>query len=454
MVSATLCGAFSSSPAAAADQIVTRSVIADASIDQGSPGTNYGANTRLWVDNSPVYRFLVKLDVSVPPGKVLKKATLSLACLNSSPAVGTVRLLSGSWTESGVTWSNAPAFGETVATMGAVSSGTRYEIDLTAPAQGRAELSIGWVGASKDGADFGSKEGTSSARPSLVLLYGDGTSQPEPEPAPGPQPSEAFDVALIGDTPYSSAQVEDLLDLRAKINADSLAYVVHVGDLKSGSSACTDDVYTHRKSIFSGFDDPFIYTPGDNEWSDCDGIELDRLAYLRGVFFPDDQTLGQRRETVIRQRNYPENTRWTKGGIMFATVHTVGTSDYSGTERDARRHANVEWIHAAFDAADASGSRGVVIVTHANWGSPYGTSRMAFEAVKSALHEEVLASPRPVVFVHGDTHTFRIDKPLKDATGNTVQHFTRVEVHAGADAWVRLQVTIGPEVFVASSQKR
>jgi hypothetical protein len=34
---------------------------------------------------------------------------------------------------------------------------------------------------------------------------------------------------------------------------------------------------------------------------------------------------------------------------------------------------------------------------------------------------------KPVAYVHGDSHYFRIDKPLLDSTGKRLENFTRVE---------------------------
>jgi hypothetical protein len=39
----------------------------------------------------------------------------------------------------------------------------------------------------------------------------------------------------------------------------------------------------------------------------------------------------------------------------------------------------------------------------------------------------VIAFGRPVAYVHGDSHYFRVDKPLLDAAGKRIQNFTRVE---------------------------
>ena len=44
-----------------------------------------------------------------------------------------------------------------------------------------------------------------------------------------------------------------------------------------------------------------------------------------------------------------------------------------------------------------------------------------------ALRDETAAFRRPVAYVHGDSHYFRVDKPLLDAAGARLENFTRVE---------------------------
>jgi hypothetical protein len=44
-----------------------------------------------------------------------------------------------------------------------------------------------------------------------------------------------------------------------------------------------------------------------------------------------------------------------------------------------------------------------------------------------ALRNNVIAFKRPVAYVHGDSHYFRIDRPLQDAQGRRLENFVRVE---------------------------
>ena len=50
-----------------------------------------------------------------------------------------------------------------------------------------------------------------------------------------------------------------------------------------------------------------------------------------------------------------------------------------------------------------------------------------FQEFLSALRDQVIAFRRPVAYVHGDSHYFRIDRPFLDDQGRRLENFTRVE---------------------------
>jgi len=112
--------------------------------------------------------------------------------------------------------------------------------------------------------------------------------------------SKSFAFGVIGDLPYSPEQEAQFPNLLQEMNDADLAFVVHVGDFKDSSAPCSDDLFTQRKALFQTSRHPFIYLPGDNEWTDCHlakagGYDpLERLARLRGLFFSGNRSLGRR----------------------------------------------------------------------------------------------------------------------------------------------------------------
>lgn len=278
-----------------------------------------------------------------------------------------------------------------------------------------------------------------------------------------------FDVALIGDIPYTAVQEEQTARLFGELDSEKLAFIAHDGDIKSGSSACTDDVYQRELRRFEASKNPLVYTPGDNEWTDChrppnptpeEADPLNRLDYLRGVFFPNDDSLGRKEIPLQRQSDdYPENARWQRGGVTFATLHTVGSNNNRPTtlsngsvigneeEYQARNAANLEWLAETFDAAEENDSPAVMLVIQANPFEEDTAEPSGFSDFKRALEEETIAFGKPVVLVHGDSHTFRIDKPV--ISEKRLLNFTRVETFGSPDVhWIR--ATVDPrdeEVF-------
>jgi hypothetical protein len=207
---------------------------------------------------------------------------------------------------------------------------------------------------------------------------------------------------------------------------------------------------------------PVIYTPGDNEWTDCHqsgNDPIQRLARVRQLFFPTDQSLGKRTLTVIRQSvDYPENSRFDFGGLTFVALHEVGSNNGTGrtpeadAEAAARQAAVIAWIKAGFAAATSAGSKGIVLFFQADpnfdlYGLGVHNSHTDF---LRELERQSIAYKRPVLLVHGDTHVFRVDKALLGSDNRRpVENVTRLENFGSPDVeWTRVTVDpSGPELF-------
>ena len=97
----------------------------------------------------------------------------------------------------------------------------------------------------------------------------------------------ALAFALMGDVPYSHPQANLLDDMIDRMNAEPLAFVVHVGDITSGTGPCGDAWMEARRKQFARFTHPFVLLPGDNDWTDCKRTGFDpmeRLAKWRSLF--------------------------------------------------------------------------------------------------------------------------------------------------------------------------
>jgi hypothetical protein len=299
----------------------------------------------------------------------------------------------------------------------------------------------------------------------------------------GAPPPARFDIGLIGDLPYGAEDEQHFPHLMQAMNDANLAFVVHNGDFKSSVSPCSDALYDARLALFHTSEHPLIYLPGDNEWTDCHrppagGYDpLERLTTLRAMFFQGDQSLGRRTLPLTRQSSDPsyakfrENVRWTYGDVMFVGLHIVGSNNNLGrapaadAEYVERNAATVVWLQQGFELAKRQGAKGLMLIMQANpyvedrWPADYAkglhivppdSTPSGFSDFLTALETEVLAFDKPVVLVHGDTHYFRLDKPLlSPGSTRTIAHFTRVETFGTPNVhWVRAMIDpADPQVF-------
>lgn len=265
--------------------------------------------------------------------------------------------------------------------------------------------------------------------------------------------AQAVPFGLIGDTPYSAWERDTLPALMTEMAQTQPAFVVHVGDFKSGSQRCDDALFQDRLALFQRAPMPLVYVPGDNDWTDCHRRSngaydpLERLDRLRELFFADEQSLGQRPMPLLRQSTAPafaryrENVRWEAGGALFVALNLPGSdNNFQGVpgqtgpvpEFVARSAANQAWLAQAFAHARAQRLAGVLILIQANPGfeaARAGHSQPGYDAFLAQLRQEAARFAGPVVLVHGDTHRQRIDQPLTDhpGSGAPVRNLTRVE---------------------------
>ena len=154
----------------ASPQTFTFSSAGDATID--STSTNYGADTKLIVDNSPVDDFLLKFNVVTAGCTTVTKATLQLVNNADGSTVGGDFYTTTTFNEATVNGTTPPpARGVKIASLGAVASGQTYTVDVTAgvtTVNGEVDFRAG--SASGDGARYYSKEGAGSTAARIPTL--------------------------------------------------------------------------------------------------------------------------------------------------------------------------------------------------------------------------------------------------------------------------------------------
>jgi hypothetical protein len=307
---------------------------------------------------------------------------------------------------------------------------------------------------------------TLAAGLAAALLAAHVTAAPAAPPEPNsPRPTT---LAIIGDTPYDDEQIAQFPADIAEINADpDVRRVVHLGDIKNGSSRCDDAYLEARLADFQTFADPLVYTPGDNEWTDCHRannggyLPTERLAKLRALFFSQPgRTLGGDAEVEHQSAAFPENVRWTQSRVVLGAVHVVGSNDDQApwfgdratgpetpaetalrvAEYTAREAAALEWIDATFDAAAKHKTPAVVLAMQADmWDASAPPSALtAFAPIKARIAARASAIRKPVLLLQGDSHSFLVDTPAgmpANVTRLVVQGSTSVP-----HEWLRLRI--------------
>jgi len=315
---------------------------------------------------------------------------------------------------------------------------------------------------------------------------------------------QKYSIGLWGDLPYSDTQaLTGVPNLIADMNSQQLAFTVQDGDFKAGNgtpgsvtpTTCTDALYLQGLNYLNALKGPAMFTPGDNDWTDCDRpanggfSSRERLDHERLLFFSTPYSLGQ---NPVRQevQETPlclgvsgpvpcvENRRWNLGGVTYVTLNVQGSCNNlcdtapDPAEYAARNVANIAWLRAAFAAAKARNSDAIMIIAQADPGWDLSDVTRAplrdpktlaetdgqldgYKDYLLALREEVITFRKPVAYVHGDSHYFRVDKPFLDAQGRRLENFTRVETFGDNQAngnndvhWLKVNIDANSrEVF-------
>jgi len=274
--------------------------------------------------------------------------------------------------------------------------------------------------------------------------------------AASPVTAQDLRIVALGDAPYGKPrEVYPAYEaLIGAINARAPDLVIHVGDTKAAGTRCSDKILDAQRAYLNSFTTPTLYTPGDNEWTDCHrkkagGFDvLERLDYIRRTYFDEpDQSFGRTAMAVTHQgdRGFPENTRVVIDDVMIVTAHVVGSNNgfeprspaavAEFFERDA---ANIAWLEDGFDAAKDSDA--LILAFHADLfefdfgetGDGKWLRHSGYRAFGKALRKQARKFGKPVLLVFGDSHRHRIFRPFPDDAPDVtaLEVFGAKEMHA------------------------
>jgi hypothetical protein len=300
--------------------------------------------------------------------------------------------------------------------------------------------------------------------------------------------SERYSVGLFGDMPYGALGRSQYPNLLADINQSKVAFSIYDGDLQAGGDGpCNDSLYTTALANFNTLERPLVWVPGDNDWTDCWGrygpVQLpyqdpiERLNHERQLFDATDQSLGQKTLTLTRESSeggqyapYSENVRWLYGPVVYIGLNVQGSNDnypYHDTDAEnptapvrsdaeiqrqrdeevARKAADLHWLDEGFAYAKQIGAKGILIDWQAdpNFNNEQQLTNPhdwdAYPDYVNALRTETMSFPGQVVLAHGDSHYFKVDKPINLPNGAVLANFTRVETFGARQThWVSASI--------------
>lgn len=262
---------------------------------------------------------------------------------------------------------------------------------------------------------------------------------------------------VVGDVPYGNAEYAPFERLLREAAAQDPPFLAHVGDIKGGSQPCTEARNRRVATLFEQQSVPMLYTPGDNEWTDCHRKAagaldpLDRLGALRVRFFADSKVLhNEELNLLVPDPEYPENAYTLREGVMIVLLHVVGSENNHRSGNPAamaewrqRSDANRRLLREATEVAQQTQARAMVLLFHANPLFERSSPAPGFAPLLTDLEQLLANYSGPVLAIHGDTHRFQFNQPLvrNRSSVKGAERLWRLEVPGSpflGGVWVRV----------------
>lgn len=244
--------------------------------------------------------------------------------------------------------------------------------------------------------------------------------------------------SVLGDTPYSLPEYVLLPQQLAELPRDS-AFVVHVGDIKTGAMPCNEQIYEDVSRILAKSPVPLFIIPGDNEWNDCanpaDGWKLWTKHFQRF------ETKFAHKIPVQRQPERDENFAFLQADVLFIGLNLVGGRVHDADEWKVRHAQNAAWTEQSFTSFGGQVTS-AVIFGHA---LPVAVHQDYFDRLSAVAKK----FEKPIIYLHGDGHRWIYDRPFES------KNILRVQIDQGAIAPpIKVTVTDDPqEPFVIDRRK-
>ena len=207
-------------------------------------------------------------------------------------------------------------------------------------------------------------------------------------------------------------------------------FLLHLGDITKGTDVLPEQYYADVAELFQKSAVPVLFVPGDNEWNDLDNPHIGWRHWEKHFLHFEEHF--EDSPILRRQKERPENIAWITRGVLMIGINLVGGRVHDPAEWRRRHAQDVEWVEDCFDR-DGDTVRATIIFAQAK---PQEKHEDFFEPFLSA----VATFGKPVLYLHGDGHTWELEEEWRKP------NLTRVQVDAvGKAPPVRILVTFDPD---------
>ncbi|MGB5894359.1 MAG: hypothetical protein WBG58_09285 [Ignavibacteriaceae bacterium] len=247
--------------------------------------------------------------------------------------------------------------------------------------------------------------------------------------------NEPLTFSVMGDVPRS--EVEDSIiqqQIHDHNDSSNSEFMIHVGDIKDGLSPCEENVYKKVKGYLKKIKVPTFIVPGDNEWNDCENPETAWGNWVK--YFLGFEENWSSFVDVERQNIREENFAFNYKGVLIIGLNLVGGLVHDSLEWKSRHLQNADWVETQFNKSKDD-VRAAVIFAQANLDEKHISFTERFQ-------EYCCEFKKPVIFIHGDGHTWLYDNPWLEP------NLIRIQVDNGGIAPpLKVTVELNPDSIIS-----
>jgi len=169
---------------------------ADSYVGASTPTSNFGTQTQVRIDGSPMMRTFLRFSVTGVTGPV-SSAVLRIYA-NSAQTTGydLYPVANSTWGETTITDANAPPFGAAkLGSSGKIAAGTWTSVDVTSAISGNGTYSFGLSTTNSTAVSFSSREGANP--PQLMIAWTSGAAIVAPASPSRPEPGLVTSLLLV-----------------------------------------------------------------------------------------------------------------------------------------------------------------------------------------------------------------------------------------------------------------